>query len=81
MFKEYKKLDYGTMTGKPVMAPFNPNGLTPLDRKKKLEAVNLIRDKSCGNIKGRTCANGSKQRKHLKPDKTYIHPHVQPKHL
>ena len=54
MFKEYKELDDGPMTGKPVVAPFNPDGLTPLDRKKKLEDVNLIKEKRCGKIKGRT---------------------------
>ena len=42
-FKEYKKLDDEPMTGKPVVAPFNNYGLTPLDRNKTLEAVNLIK--------------------------------------
>ena len=30
-----------------------------------LDAVNLIKEKRCGKIKGRTCANGSKQRQYL----------------
>ena len=56
------------------MAPFNHYRLTPLDRKKALEAVNLIKEKRCGNIKGRTCANGRKQRNHLKPDESVYSP-------
>ena len=74
MFKWYKKLDDGTMLGEPVVAYFNPYGLIPLDRKKALEAVNLIKEKFCGNTKGRTCANGSKQRKDLKPDESVYSP-------
>ena len=34
MFKDYKQLDYGPIPGKPVVAPFNPYELTPLDIKK-----------------------------------------------
>ena len=43
MFKEYKHLDYGPIPGKPVVTPFNLDRLTPLDKKKTLESVNLIR--------------------------------------
>ena len=32
MFKEYKQLYDGPMPGKIAAAPFNPDGLTPLDR-------------------------------------------------
>ena len=51
MFKEYKQLDDVPMPGKPVVAPFNPDPLTPLDRKKKLEVMKFIKEKRCGNIK------------------------------
>ena len=61
MFKDDKQLDDVHMSGKLVVAPFNPDGLTPLYRKKTLETLNLIKEKSCGNIKGRICANGSKK--------------------
>ena len=74
MFKEYKQLEDGPMPGKPVLAPFNPDGLTPLDEKKTLEAVKLIKEKRCGKIKGRTRANGSKQGKYLKPDESVNSP-------
>ena len=42
MFKEYEKLYNAPMSGIPVVAPFNLDGLTPSDRKKILEAANLI---------------------------------------
>ena len=68
MFKKYKQLEYVPMPGKPAVTPFNHCGLTLLDQKRALEAVNLINEKLCGNIKRRTCKNGSKQREYLKPD-------------
>ena len=48
IFKEYKKLDDGPMPVKSVLAPFNTDGITPLHRKKTLEAVKWIKDKRCG---------------------------------
>ena len=42
IFKEYKHVDDGLMPSKPVVAHFYPDGLTPLDKKKIVEAVNLI---------------------------------------
>ena len=74
MFKEYNQLDDEPMPGKPVVAPFNPYGLTPHDGKKKIEAVNLSKEKHCGKIKVRTCANGIKQRKVPKPDEIIYSP-------
>ena len=62
------------MSGKTVVAHFDPDGLTPLDRNKTLEDMNLIKDKRCGKIKGRTCSNGSKQRNYLKPDESVYSP-------
>ena len=62
------------MPGKPVVAPFNPYGLTPLDRNKKLENVNVIKEELCVKIKGRTCTNVGKQRKYLKPDEIVYSP-------
>ena len=59
MFKEYEQLDKGPMPGKPVFEPINYNDLTQEERKQALEAVNLIKEKRCGTIKGRTCTNGS----------------------
>ena len=41
-------------------APFYPGELTPIDRNKTLESVNLIKYKCCGKTKGRNCANGRK---------------------
>ena len=41
MFKEYKQLDDGPIPGKLVVAPFNPDGLNPLDRKKKIGSCEL----------------------------------------
>ena len=68
IFKEYKQLNDGPMTGKPAVAPFYPDGLTLLYKNKTLEAANFIKEKHCGNIKGKTCENGINQRKYLKPD-------------
>ena len=63
MVKELKQLNNGTMPNKPVIVPINPDSLTEDEKTQALEAVNLIKQKRHGKIKGRTCANGSKQRK------------------
>ena len=40
--------------------------LSEEDKNKALDAVNIIEEKCDGRVKGRTCANGSKQRAYLK---------------
>ena len=74
MFTENKQLDDGPNMGKPVVTPFNPDGLTPLDKKKTFKSVNLIKDKRCGRIKVITCANDIKQINYLKPDESVYSP-------
>lgn len=74
MFKEYKQLNEGAVPGKPVLGPIDPDTLTPADRQQALEAVNLIKEKRDGKIKGRTCANGSEQKKFLKEDESVASP-------
>ena len=54
------------MPNKPVVVPQNPDVLTDEEKAQALEAVNLIKQKRDGRIKGRTCADGSKQRKYVK---------------
>ena len=75
MFKEYKQLVYGPH-GQPVIAPIDYNELTSEQRKRALETVNLIKEKRTGDIKGRACANGSRQRRYLKEDESVASPTV-----
>jgi len=63
MFKELKQLSDGVVPGKPVVEPIPFESLRDIDKREALEAVNLIAQKRCGKIKGRTCANGSRQRR------------------
>ena len=44
MFKGYKRLDNELVMGNLVLDPFNPDVLTPLNKKKTLEDVNLINE-------------------------------------
>ena len=60
MFKEYKQLDDLKVLGR-----LNPESLQPEQKRKALRAVNLIKLKRCGTMKGRTCADGSSQRKYV----------------
>ena len=76
MLSEYKQLNTGAMPGKPVFGTINPNTLTREEKRRALEAVNLIKKKRCGKIKGRTCANGSKQKRYLKHGETISSPTV-----
>ena len=39
-----------------------------------MEAVNLIAQKRCGKIKGRTCANGARQRRFVSDDDSFASP-------
>ncbi len=68
IFEEYKQLNEGAVPGKniPVVGPQDPSLLTDEEKRRALEAVNLIKEKRSGKIKGRTCANGSKQKRYLK---------------
>ena len=66
MFKELKQLDDGPMSGKRAVRPIDPDTLTKDQKSRVLEAVNLIKEKRDGKIKGRTCADGAKQRKYVK---------------
>ena len=65
MTKEFNQLDKGAFPGKPVVEPIDPTTLTKDEKQRAMEAVNLIKEKRCGKIKGRTCANGSTQRRFL----------------
>jgi hypothetical protein len=74
MYKEYKQIDEGPIPGKPVFGVFNSTKLSWEEKKQALEAVNLIKEKRCGKIKGCTCTNGSKQRQYLKEDESVYSP-------
>ena len=74
MIKEFTQLNEGAVPGKPVVIPTDVKSLTALERKKALRAVNLIKEKRSGDIKGRTCVNGSGQRKYLKQDESVASP-------
>ena len=54
--------------------PIGIESLTEADKGKALEAVNLIKVKRCGKIKGRTCANGSRQRNFVKAEDNFASP-------
>ena len=60
MFKEYNQLnDMG------VFGIVNPDSLSVEQKKKALRAINLIKEKRCGRIKGRTVADGRPQRSYI----------------
>ena len=63
MFKEYKQLDDINVLGK-----LDPDSLTHEQKRNALRAVNLIKLKHDGKMKGRTCADGSTQRKYVPRD-------------
>ena len=52
IFKELKQLNDGVMPGKPVIVPIPFEELTDEDVRQALEAVNLIKEKRCGKLKG-----------------------------
>ena len=74
LIKEYTQLDQGAFPGKPVVEPIDYDDLTEEERREALESVNLIKKKRSGVMKGRTCADGSRQRRYLKPDESVASP-------
>jgi len=74
IFKELKQLDIGAVEGRPVIEAIAHSTLTPKEKREALEAVNLIKEKRDGDIKGRTCADGSGQRRFLKEGEEYSSP-------
>jgi len=77
MIKEFTQLNEGSKPGNPVVAGVDPKDMTHEDRTKHtLEAVNLIQEKRSGKIKGRTCADGSKQKRYLKEGESIASPTV-----
>ena len=75
-FKEFNQLDKGALDGKPVIGPIPLEELTDKEKEEALEAVNLIKVKRDGSIKGRSCANGKKQRKFVSQDDNFASPTV-----
>lgn len=76
MLKEFEQLDCGVFPGKPVVEPVDYDTITKEEMKLVMEAVNLIKEKKGGTVKGRTCANGSNQRKYLSYDDSVASPMV-----
>ena len=64
----------GVLPENPVIVPIDIKSLTEEDKKKAFEVVNLIKVKRCGKIKGRTCANGSRQRNLFKAEENFVLP-------
>ena len=60
MVKEFTQLNEGAVPGKPVVVPIDATTLTDSEKKKALPAVNSIKEKWNGEIKGRPCVDGSK---------------------
>ena len=66
MIKEFTQLNEGAVPGKPVVVPTDASTLTDLEKRKVLPAVNLIKEKYDGVLKGRSYVDGSRQRRYLK---------------
>ena len=76
MFKELKQLNDGAVKelNHPVIRPIRPSEVNEEEKKRALNAVNLIKKKKDGSIKGRTCINGSKQKEYLSEDESVAAP-------
>ena len=48
--------------------------MTDKDKTTALKAVNIIKKKQCGKIKGKTCTKRSKQRDHISKDDDFFSP-------
>ena len=76
IIKESRKLDKGVMPGKPVVIQLKPDEIIDVERRQSIEAVNIIKEQINGIIKGRTCANGIKQKSNLKEVESVASPTI-----
>ena len=54
------------MPGKKVIEAIDPNTLSFKQKRMALNAINLIKEKRDGTLKGWTCADGSKKLQYLR---------------
>ena len=74
MFKEYKQLEDFKVLGR-----INVESLSHDLKRRALRAINLIKLKRCGKMKGRTCADGSTERSII-PHSIFWSTHGHPSH-
>ena len=55
-------MSFSQLDDKTVFEGVNAATLTRKQKRKALRAINLIKEKRCGKLKGRTVADGSAQR-------------------
>ena len=54
--------EFAQLDGKKVVKPLNPATFLLKEENKALRAITLIKEKSCGKLMGRTCADERRQR-------------------
>ena len=59
IIKEFTQLTKGELPRNTVVEPFDASTLIFDEKRKAMPAVNLTKEKLNGDLKGRTCANGS----------------------
>ena len=69
-------MEHGPIPGKRVLRALDPDMMSSEEKKKALNAINLIKKKQDGTIKGKTCADGSKQHLYLKEYESVSSPTV-----
>ena len=60
--------EYGQLNKLSVFGSLDPDSLSHEEKRKALRAINLIKQKRCGKIKARTCADGRPQRSYVPRD-------------
>ena len=56
---------YAQLEDKKISKPVHHNDLTKTDKSEALNLIIMIKQKRCGKIKGRACADGRKQRRYI----------------
>jgi len=62
--------EFCQLNNKDVFDPIDASALTTGQKREALRAVNLIKEKRSGKLKGRTCADGRSQRAHYTKEET-----------
>ena len=64
--------EFGQIHKHDTFIPQHANQLTFEQRKEALQLITMIREKRCGKVKARACADGKKQRRYIKKEEVSL---------
>jgi hypothetical protein len=60
--------EYAQLDDRKIFSPLKPNELSASTKRNALNLITMVKEKRCGKIKGRACADGRKQRRYIQKE-------------